>query len=330
MTESPFVSAAYQARMVPAAEPAFEAELEAVWGERWGAWDEVGMLRRVLVRRPGAELAQITADAWDPELGALVDPDGRWYWTGAEPPDLDRVGLQHAGLIEALRAEGVEVVVADPISQGFVKAMYMRDPLLTLPGGAVIGRMGVRMRRGEEPDVTRLIAAQGMPVLATITGTGTLEGGSCIKLSPGVAALGLSIRCNETGAGQLSEILARLGWKLHLVPLAGNSIHLDLHMAMVDCDRALVDVEHLPYSFIDTLRRERIELISAYPGEPWAFNALCLRPGRVLMSTDAPGTAERLVAAGIEVVTVAYDEIHKNGGGVHCSTIELVRDRGHR
>ena len=29
--------------------------------------------------------------------------------------------------------------------------------------------------------------------------------------------------------------------------------------------------------------------------------------------------------AGIEVVTVPYDEIHKNGGGVHCSTMELVR-----
>jgi hypothetical protein len=26
------------------------------------------------------------------------------------------------------------------------------------------------------------------------------------------------------------------------------------------------------------------------------------------------------------VRTVAYDEIHRAGGGVHCSTMELVRD----
>jgi len=34
-----------------------------------------------------------------------------------------------------------------------------------------------------------------------------------------------------------------------------------------------------------------------------------------------------LVAAGVEVITIPYDEIQKNGGGIHCSTIELVRER---
>ncbi|HWI70355.1 MAG TPA: arginine deiminase family protein, partial [Baekduia sp.] len=52
---------------------------------------------------------------------------------------------------------------------------------------------------------------------------------------------------------------------------------------------------------------------------------LCLRPGRVLMADDSPRTAERLAARGVEVVTVPYGEVQKNGGGVHCSTMELVR-----
>jgi N-dimethylarginine dimethylaminohydrolase len=43
------------------------------------------------------------------------------------------------------------------------------------------------------------------------------------------------------------------------------------------------------------------------------------------MADGAPRGADTLARAGVEVVTVAYDEIHKNGGGVHCSTIELVR-----
>ena len=34
----------------------------------------------------------------------------------------------------------------------------------------------------------------------------------------------------------------------------------------------------------------------------------------------------QIEGTGIEVVTIPYDELHKNGGGVHCSTIELVRD----
>ena len=44
------------------------------------------------------------------------------------------------------------------------------------------------------------------------------------------------------------------------------------------------------------------------------------------MAEGSPRTAERLAAAGVEVVTVPYDEIHKAGGGVHCSTMELLRE----
>jgi N-dimethylarginine dimethylaminohydrolase len=322
----PVARDAHQAMMASAEEPPFEQELAAVWGEQWGAHDEVGLLRRVLMRRPGPELEQISGDAYDERVGALVDPEGGWYWTGREEPDLERVALQHAGLVAVLREQGVDVTVAEPLGGRFVKSVYVRDPLVTVPGGAVIARMGVRMRRGEEPATTRLIAELGMPILGTITGTGTVEGGSFVKLRSGLAAYGVSIRCNRAGALQLEQILGHIGWRLLLVPIAGYSIHLDLHLAMVDRHKALVDAEHLPYEFLQTLRAEGFELIDAAADEHWALNALCLSPGRVLMSSDAPRTAEVLDRAGVEVITVEYDEIHKNGGGVHCSTIELVRD----
>ena len=312
--------------MAPAAEPPFHDELAAAWGAEWGAWDEVGPLKRVLVRRPSDELAVVRADAWDEEAQALVDPDGRWYWTDREPPDLERVWAQHDALTQTLRDEGVDVVVAPPMGGNFSKAIYVRDPMITIPGGAIIGRMAVRMRRGEEADLTRVVGAEGMPILSTIIGTGTLEGGSFVKLRPGLAAFGTSIRCNDEAAHQLSEVLARIGWELLVVPLAGYTIHLDLHLAMVDVDKALVDVPGLPYWFLEDLRGRGIEMITPDTSEAWSLNALCLRPGRVLMAEGSPRTAERLERAGVEVLTVPYDEIHKNGGGVHCSTIELVRD----
>ena len=316
----------HQTRMRPAAEPPFLDELEDVWGARWGAWDEVGPLRRVLVRRPGDELGCVRADAWDEEAQALVDPEGQWYWTDRTPPDLEKVAAQHAGLVAALEDQGVDVVVAEPLGKRFVKAIYVRDPLVTVPGGAVIGRMAVQMRRGEEAPVTRTVAEEGLPILHTVTGTGTLEGGSFVKLRPGLAAFGTSIRCNAEGARQLAQVLERLGWELLVVPLSGWTIHLDLHLAMVDVDRALVDVPGLPYWFLEELERRGIEAIHPEPGEAWALNALCLRPGVVLMAEGSPGTARRLADRGIEVVTVPYDEIHKAGGGVHCSTMELLRE----
>jgi N-dimethylarginine dimethylaminohydrolase len=312
--------------MEGAAKPPFHEELADVWGAPFGAVDEVGVLRRVMVRTPGDELKAIRGDGWNEELGALVDPHGQWYWTDRHPPDLARVASQHQGLVSALQAEGVEVVLVEPLGAPFVKSIYTRDPSITVPGGAIVGRMGVRRRRGEEPHVTRALAAAGMPILGTITGTGTLEGGSFVKLRPGLAALGTSIRCNEEGFRQLRVLLELIGVELIRVPIAGYSIHIDLHLAMVDVDRALIDPAGLPYDFLVKLRELGIETIEVAPGEEWGINLLCLRPGRVLMAEGSPRTAELLSRAGVEVVTIPYDEIHKNGGGVHCSTIELVRD----
>jgi N-dimethylarginine dimethylaminohydrolase len=317
---------AHQAAMEGAAEPPFHEELAQVWGAEFGAHDEVGVLRRVMVRTPGEELEAIRAEAWNEELGALVDPEGHWYWTDRNPPDLERVRSQHQGLVDVLRSEGVEVDVLEPLGGRFVKSVYTRDPSITVPGGAIIGRMGVRMRRGEEPHVTRALANAGMPILGTITGTGTLEGGSFAKLRPGLAAFGTSIRCNEEGLRQLRALLDLIGVEVIRVPVAGYSIHIDLHFAMVDVNRALVNPAGLPYDFLVTLKQLGIETVEAAAEEEWGLNLLCLRPGRVLMAEGSPRTADLLASAGVEVVTIPYDEIQKNGGGVHCSTIELVRD----
>ena len=120
--------------------------------------------------------------------------------THRRPPDLARVAEQHQGLVTALQEAGITVDVAPAPGRPYSKAIYTRDPLITTPQDAIIGRMGVRMRRGEEPDVSRFVASLGMPIVGTITGAGTLEGGSYCKLRPDLHLLGTSIRCNHEGA----------------------------------------------------------------------------------------------------------------------------------
>jgi N-dimethylarginine dimethylaminohydrolase len=320
----------YAVSLCPAeAEPAFEspAQQRLVWGDEWGARDEVGRLRRVLVRVPGDEYARVRADCWDERAQALVDPAGGWYWESRDPPDVERVQRQHAGLLDVLAAEGVDVVrVAGPAPAHLSRPVYTRDPLCTVPGGAIVGRMAPAMRRGEERMVARTVAALGMPILRTIHGTGLLEGGSFVKLTPRLAVYGTSIRCNEEGARQLREVLDVLGIELLVLPLGGFSIHVDGHLGMVDVDKALVDVAGLPYWFLDRLQREGIEAVPCPPGEEWAINSLALRPGRVLMCDGCPRAREALERRGVEVVTIPYEEVQKGGGGIHCSTMELVRD----
>src|SRR5438067_13370934 len=87
----------YHLSLCPAVpEPPFDdpGELERVWGRRWGASDEVGRLRVVLVREPRGEWRCVRADAWNEAAGALVDPGGGWYWESRDEPDLAKVGAQ--------------------------------------------------------------------------------------------------------------------------------------------------------------------------------------------------------------------------------------------
>jgi N-dimethylarginine dimethylaminohydrolase len=318
----------YQSFCPPTPEPGFSdpAELVRVWGRNWGGDNEVGQLRMVLMRRPGDEMQVIRAGTYNDEAEALVDPDGRWYWKDRNPPDIALLQTQHDRLAAALADEGVEVHYVEGVEGPFIKSMFTRDPLITVPGGAIILRLAPLMRRGEEAWITKTVAALGMPILGTIVGSGMLEGGSFVKLKPGVAAIGTSIRCNQEGAEQLREILARIGWELIVVPMTGWSIHIDGHLAMVDAGKALITPGGLPYWFIERLGELGIETIHAHPNEAWSINSLCVRPGQIIMSAGNPYTVERLQRRGVDVTLVDYDEVQKNGGGVHCSTMELLRD----
>ncbi len=164
-----------------------------------------------------------------------------------------------------------------------------------------------------------------MPILGTITGTGTIEGGSFVKLGPKLAALGTSVRCNPEGARQLAALLALQNIELVTVPLPGFTVHLDVHLAMVDEGKALIDVVGLPYTFMQDLRARGIELIqAAHEERPWALNVLCLAPGRILMAEGTPRTT-RCSRQRHRGRHDPYGPCTADGGGVHCSTNELIR-----
>lgn len=318
----------YHRLLGPEAFPGFldPDELTTAWGRKWGAADEVGRLRSVLMRRPSHGLARIREDAWNDELQALVDPDRRWYWTDRRKPDLDAVAAEYSGFQSVLRANGVEIVEAPDLDDSFTKAIFTRDPLVTIPGGAVIGRLAPRMRRGEEQSITATVAGAGMPIIGTVTGTGLVEGGSFTKVRPDLAFFGTSVRCNEDGYRQLASILREQGITVKRLNLPGYLIHLDLCAAMVDHDLAVVN-SLAPYDYLTALWDLGIETVEVHPDEPWACNMLALAPRKVIVPDHLPRTAELLERKhGVEVIPVTYREISKNGGSLHCSTMELERE----
>lgn len=316
----------------PEAFPEFTdaGELERNWGAKWGAADEVGKLRTVLVRRPSRGLEAIAragASAYREDLGAYVDPDLRWYWSGRTLPDLETLHREFDGFVAALEGEGVDVVEAPALDDSFTKSVFTRDPLVTIPGGAIIGRLAPAMRRGEEKSVLQTVAGRGVPILGTITGSGLVEGGSFVKVRPDLAFFGTSVRCNPEGYRQLSAFLDAHGIALERVQMPGFQIHLDLCCLMLDDDLALINPRIAPFDFQSRLHELGIETVDVKPREDWGCNALVLDRRRVLFPSHLPRTAELLSHRyGVDIVPVDYREMNRNGGGVHCSSMELRRD----
>lgn len=322
-------------RIVPKALPAFEDEAmqERVWGKHWGVYNDVGTLRTILMSRPGDELKRITAKSYDPSIDALINDDEQWYFRSDKGPDIAGMQREHDALVKILKDNGVEVVYMnggpkDPNS------MFTRDMGMVVNGGIIISRMGPvgkeygTGRRGEEAFITKKIAEIGMPILHTINGAGLMEGGSFCMLDEKHAAVGLSARGNECAAEQIRSVLAVQGIELIEIPLVGFSMHIDGAIVMIDHDKAIVNIERLPYWFIEKLKELGIEPIFAdYRDSKLGVNSLALKPGKIVMDELAPWTAEKLSKRGIEVITTSYKEIRHHGGGIHCSTLPLVRDK---
>jgi N-dimethylarginine dimethylaminohydrolase len=312
-------------------EPGFEdaGEQAEVWGRQWGCNNDVGRLRMVLMHRPGDELKVVDPAKRLPEIGAFGDPEAGWYWRGNEIPDLPSLQAQHDGLVQALREEEVEVVFLDEIAPGRMKSCYTRDSVIAVNGGAIVTRMGPPIRRGEELPVTRTLAKLGMPILRTIHGTGIMEGGSFAFITPKVAVVGISSRVNEEGADQLAEVLRYQGVELLRVHLTGYRLHIDGAFVMIDVETAIINPTQLPFWFLEKLKAMGIRTIEVCPEDAVStINCLAVAPGRVLMSNGvSERTQEKLERARISVRVVPYDKVYLGGGGIHCSTAPLLRDR---
>ena len=316
-----------------AAQPRFEddADQRRVWGRRWGCTSEVGVLKLVLMQPP--EQAVLTTDpARNMPPGFSSDEaDEGWYWQPGEcapraelPYDGMQMQWQH--LVDTLQHHGVEVVRLNHARGRF--ANFTRDIAIGIDGGVVICRLAGATRRGEESAATVTLADLGAPIVRTITGAGLLEGGSFAWINGETAVVGRSNCVNEEGAAQLEEVLRRQGVELIRTDLSFHEIHLDGVFNMVNAHVALVDVGRLPFSFLEALREREIQLVPLGPEDDrWIVNGLAIAPGKYLVSEGVSAPTRRaLENHQVEIVTVPFDKVHLNGGGIRCSTCPLIRE----
>jgi N-dimethylarginine dimethylaminohydrolase len=278
----------------------------------------VAPLRRVLVRRP------------DEAFGG-ADP-ALWHYTSR--PDLEEARREHDALVDLLLGAGAEVIDHPEPQPDRADAIFVFDPALITDRGAVLLWMGKSLRRGEEEALGRRLQEIGVPVLASLQGDATAEGGDLLWLDSQTLAAGHGFRTNAEGIRQLREILAPLGVEVVPVELPyfggpESCLHLLSLISLVDRDLAVIYPPLLSVPFWRLLRDRGIRMIEV-PEEEFPTqgpNVLALAPRKVLMLEGNPVTRRRLEEAGCEVLTYRGREISlKAEGGPTCLTRPLWRE----
>lgn len=294
-------------------ETPFEEQIRNYWGD-WGISSQCAPLKSVLLRRPGSEINEFS---WE---------EAR-FREGIDP---DKFREAHQRLVDVYEENGVKVYFLDEQREDRPNAVYCRDLMFMTPEGAIIARPALPVRRGEEVAMAKALAALNIPIVKTITGTGTFEGADCLWVDRKTAILARSSRTNEAGYNQVAHVLREQGVETILtVPIPYTNAHLDGIMNFVDTDKAIVNTRQVPYDVVEYLMNRGYNIIDAPDQDEARFslglNIVALRPGVVIQAQGNPKTKEALEKNGVEVISLDFDEILKGWGSVHCCSATLAR-----
>lgn len=286
-------------------------------GASYGCQSMVDPLRVVLVRRPDAAFA-------------VADPRP---WHYASRPDLGLARAEHDAFVGLLRDAGAEVVYDDVAQPGRADAVFVHDPAIVTDRGAILLRMGKRLREGEEVAMGRLFEEIDVPILGRLEGDARAEGGDLLWVDHDTLAVGQGFRTNAEGLRQLRTLLEPLGVSLVSVDLPYGQgpeacLHLMSLISMVRPNLAVVYEPLLPVPFHELLLGRGVRLVPVPDPEfvSMGCNVLAVAPGECILLEGNPVTKARLEKAGCRVRTYRGNEISlKAEGGPTCLTRPILR-----
>ncbi|MGI9411058.1 MAG: dimethylarginine dimethylaminohydrolase family protein [Hyphomicrobiaceae bacterium] len=289
-------------------------ELGSIWASHQ-IDSEWASLKSVLLHRPGEEL-----------LVAGNDPNSVQMLA---PVDLARAQSEHDQLAETYRSLEVDVHYVEPAGRCPPNQMFCADTFVMTPVGALLARPASTVRAGEERWVQNRLAALGVPIARSLTGTATFEGADLMWLDSETAIVGHGLRTNDEAIAQISTFFEQIGCRLIVVDMPVGTMHLMGMLRIIDKDLAVAWPRRTPFRAVRALEELGFEVVFLSDGDEQdrnrAINFVTLGPRKVLMVgglTEFENWLERL---GVECITTATDELSKAAGNVGCLTGVLQR-----
>lgn len=282
----------------------------------------VAPLRRVVVKRPAeAFRSQATIEAQWQALDYL------------SVPDLAKAGRDHDRFIALITQAGGEALNLPADDRTGLDSLYVHDPVLMTKGGAVIFQTGKVARRGEGPAIEDAFHEWGIPILGSISGTGTAEAGDMLWLDHNTLLVGRGFRTNPAGIQQLQVLVAPLGVSVISFDLAywhgvNEVLHLQSFISLLDDNLAVVYRKLVPVAMYELLLDRGVEMIDVPDSEydSMACNILTIAPRQVVMVAGNPTTSARIAAAGCSISEFDGSAICLPGsGGPTCLTRPILR-----
>jgi dimethylargininase len=227
-------------------------------------------------------------------------------------PGFETVAAEHAAYVAGLEEAGV-VVDRLPALEAFPDSVFVEDPALVFPEGAILLRPGAQSRSGEVAEIAPALRKHFRRVIQ-LPGPGFADGGD-VLVTPGVVLIGLSDRTNRRGAEDLVACLGELGRTGRIVTTPPGVLHFKSDCSLLD-EQTILSTRRLAASGVF----EGFHLLHMPDGEEGAANALRVND-RVFVAAAFPGTADLLEGKGYHVVRLPTSEIAKVDAGLSCMSL---------
>ena len=278
-------------------------------------WNSHGKLRTVLLCAPDyfeelpiSEIAASSMDSGDKVDRALSKK-------------------MHGELADALRSADIELLWETP-GEGHRWQVYTRDFGINTPAGALIGKFKYEQRWGDEEYAIEALTKAGVDIVGRVS-VGAVEGGDTWMLDETTLVIGSGNRSTLRGIEQATEILKPHGIEVRPVEFLAKWNHLDMIFSVAAEKLCIFCEEALPMDFGKYLRDKGWKMLPV-PLDAvlqTGCNVLALGDDRVLSFAENPVVTDMLKAEGLTVYTPHLREFTKMGGGPHCLTFEVQRDK---
>ncbi len=228
-------------------------------------------------------------------------------------PDYDLALIQHDQYIDALKSNGLEVIIL-PADNNYPDSTFIEDVAILTPNCAIIANPAEPSRKGEIEEIPSILG-KFYSNIEYIHSPGTLEGGDVLKIGFHYY-VGISRRTNRSGARQLIKILEKYKVTSSLIEI-GNILHLKSIMAYLDSNNLVVAENHAEH---EELRK--FNLVKINEAENYATNCILIN-GKVIMAAGFSQANKAICDLGYQTIELNLSEFRKIDGGASCLSLRF-------